>query len=107
MEVIQPRTPYVYKGKPKPIRVFGWVGQRSEARERYENGRMGHGQTREIVAAKTKAEMMKITGMTRTSFNNLVSETGNAEEIEKANSKPGTVFWQPLNALPGAEWHEA
>jgi hypothetical protein len=37
-----------------------------------------------------------------------LSETGNNNDIEAALSKPGTVFWQPLNSYGAtrAIWHE-
>jgi hypothetical protein len=102
-------TGYIYSGKPAPMRVFGWTGQRSEAKGLPSpgGGRNHHGQTREIVAANTQAEMLKITGMSRHTYKQTGSETGNEEEILVANNEPGVIFWQPLDSAPGQGWHRA
>lgn len=78
---------------PRPLKVFGYTGYRQAAR--IENNMLG--QTREIIAATTKAEAFRKSGLTRAQFDNVVSETGNDEEIATALASPGTVFWQPHN----------
>jgi hypothetical protein len=89
---------YVYRGhKRDTLKVFGWTGFRAAAGDQP--------QTREIVAAKTQAEVLEITGMTRYNFKQSGGETGNPEEVRVANSKPGTVFWRPLDSR--GEWTEA
>jgi hypothetical protein len=102
-------TGYKFNGKPEPLKVFGWTGQRSEARDlpTAGGGRNHHGQTREIVAAKTQAEVLKITGMTRNTLHKVGGVTGNTEEIEVANNEPGVIFWQPLDSAPGSGWRRA
>lgn len=86
---------------PRKIKVYGWIGARPESR--VEGNR--HGQTREIVAAASMAEVLRITGMKRDDFTRSGCETGNQEELELALSKPGVVFWQPL--YRDNEWREA
>ena len=85
----------------KKLKVYGWTGFRKESI----GERNHHGQTREIVAAASAAEVMRLTGMTRTTWTNTGCETGNDNEIETALAKPGTIFWQPINSR-GVEWRE-
>lgn len=78
---------------PRPLKVFGYTGYRQAAR--IENNMLG--QTREIIAATTKAEAFRKSGLTKARFDCMVSETGNDEEVAIAMASPGTVFWQPHN----------
>jgi len=78
--------------KPRGTKVYGWIGARPESRVQGNH----HGQTREIMAAASVAEVLRLTGMTRGEFNRSGCETGNSEELEIALSKPRVVFWQPL-----------
>ena len=88
----------------KTLKVYGWTGSRNEART---DGNF-HGQTREIVAAYSAAEVKRLTGMTRTEWEHVGCETGNQNEIETATAKPGIVFWARLNARGNApDWTEA
>lgn len=73
-------------------KVYGWQGWRSASR----------GQTREIVAARSIAEVIRITGGRRSDLFN-IDVTGNTTEITQALSDPGTVFWRPLDDYSG-EW---
>jgi hypothetical protein len=75
------------------LKVYGWLGMRSEA----VTERNHHGQTREIVAAHSLAEVARITGLSRYTLSSYGGETGNKQEIELAMSKPGTMFWKPVN----------
>jgi hypothetical protein len=86
----------------RKLRVYGWTGHRNESR----GPRNHHGQTREIVAAHSAAEVMRITGMTRTEWTHSGCETGNDREIAIALASPGIVFWTPLNARD-EKWTEA
>jgi hypothetical protein len=74
----------------RTLKVYGWQGDRRE-------------QTREVVAAYSKAEVRRILGLSAYDNANLFNfaETGNAEEIATALSAPGTVFWKPLNSPDG------
>lgn len=88
----------------KSLKVYGWTGSRNEART---DGNF-HGQTREIVAAHSAAEVKRITGMTRTEWEHSGDETGNQNEIEIATARPGVVFWARLNdRSPSPAWNEA
>jgi hypothetical protein len=78
---------------PRPLKVFGYTGHRRAA---YKD-RNVHGQTREIIAATTKAEAHRMSGLPRSLFDRSVSITGNDEEIAQAMTAPGTVFWQSHN----------
>lgn len=53
-------------------------------------------QTSCIVAAHSKAEVGRITNEKPSGLFNL-SETGNAQDIATALSKPGVVFWKFVN----------
>lgn len=101
---------YEYKGKtPKPLRVYGWIGFRHVANDLLPNpGKTNRPQTREIIAAKNVSEVLKATGMSRYAFNQCGAETGNAEELQQARSKPGVIFWRPLDSLrEDIPWQEA
>lgn len=78
---------------PRPLKVFGYTGYRREAIME----RNVHGQTREVIAATTKAEAFRMSGLTRTQFDQRVSECANDEETALALTAPGTVFWEPHN----------
>lgn len=70
------------------MKVYGWRGHRGK-------------QTREIVAARSAAEVRRITGMSRGDWEFSGCETGNDEEIALAMTKPGIVFWRELD---GTDW---
>ncbi len=72
--------------------VYGWLGFRTEARTATNH----HSQTREIVAARSKAAVGRIVGADPRSLFNL-GTTGNADERATAQDRPGVVFWRPLN----------
>ena len=82
----------------RELKVYGWNGFKTG------HGLGFHNQTREIVAAKTKTEAATLGGFTTRggklslrTFNEWACETGNAEEVKQAMSKPGGVFWHPLD----------
>lgn len=82
---------------PGGFKVYSWPGHRSEAKPR--------GQTREICAAKSKAELYRLMGWKSGTVRWNLGVTGNAEEIATATAKPGTVFWSPLDERPRV-WRE-
>lgn len=84
----------------KQFRVFGRTGWRRECPPAPNGGR----QTREIVAAKTIASARRLFGCTMAQWRCSGCETGNEEEITQAMSKPGVVFWRPLDARKEEEW---
>ena len=71
----------------RELQVYGYMGHRSHVPK---------GQTREIVAAHSGAEMRRITGITASWYRDHCSVTGNPEEVELAMTNPGEIFWRPL-----------
>lgn len=90
---------------PRPLRVYGYRGMRQEC-----NPESHHHQTREIVAATTKAEARRrfeASGQ-RVTDPEEISETGNKVEIDVATANIGVVFWKPLDDYsPDAKWTAA
>lgn len=84
------------------MKVYGWTGYRAEC-ARAPNGSQ---QTREIVATTSWNKAAKAAGRPLSSLRFQGCVTGNDAEIAQAMSKPGTVFWQPLNSLPSDKWYE-
>lgn len=80
---------------PRPLKVFTYVGHRNAALL----PKNVHGQTREIIAATTKAEALTRSGLTRSAFERTAHETTMPEEAEMALASPGVVFWKPRNEL--------
>ena len=78
--------------RAKKLRVYSWQSFRREANIEGNH----HGQTREIVAATSKAEAARIARSTVGRLFNL-GETGNSSELEAALTDPGVVYWKPLN----------
>jgi hypothetical protein len=74
------------------LKVYGWDGFRYPT----PTSRV---QTREIVAARSMAEVARILGVKSPRSLDLV-ETGNDREIAVAMAEPGVVFWQKINARP-------
>lgn len=72
------------------LKVYGWSAFRREAAG-------PHHQTREIVAAASKAAAARAAGYKRPAQMNNLCETGNAQEIEIATAQPGTVFWRSIS----------
>lgn len=73
----------------KAMEVYGW--------QSFRRGAPGHGQTREIVAARSKTEVGRIVGRNPRQLFNL-ERTGNALELATALAEPGIVFWRDINA---------
>jgi hypothetical protein len=86
---------------PRALKIFGWTGHRREATME----RNVHGQTKEIIAATTKAEAHRMSGIARSLFERTLHETADPEEVAQAMTAPGTVFWQPRNNMASTgEW---
>lgn len=68
------------------LKVFGWQSFRA--------GR----QTREIVAAPSKAAVARLAGANRPDQLFNLCETGNEQETETALTEPGVVFWREIGA---------
>jgi hypothetical protein len=77
----------------KELKVYGWTGSRNAARA----GNSVHSQTREFMAAYSVAEVLRATGMPRSSWHFSGAETGNDREVEVAMANPGKVFWMKLD----------
>lgn len=73
----------------RKLKVYGWTGTKNSGI---------HPQSRNIIAATSIAEVLRLTGTKRSFYNWSGSETQNPREVAKAMSKPGVMFWQPLNA---------
>lgn len=80
---------------PRPLKVFTYTGHRNAALM----PKNVHGQTREIIAATTKAEALTKSGLTRSAFERTARETTLPEEVELALASPGVVLWKPRNEL--------
>lgn len=76
------------------LKVYGWSGMRHEAPG-------PHHQTREIVAATSKAAAARAAGYKGPwqMFN--LCETGNELEVTLATSSPGVVFWCSISRHGG------
>jgi hypothetical protein len=72
------------------LKVYGWQSMRYECKG-------PHRQTREIVAAKSKAEVARIVGVKSPQALFNLGETHNALELSVALANPGVVFWAPIN----------
>ena len=77
----------------RKLKVYGWTGRRHEANA-------PHHQTREIMAATSIAEIVRLLGCRRSDLFN-VCETGNAIEIATAMTEPGINFWKELDDVRG------
>lgn len=81
---------------PRQLKVYGWGSTR------------GGRQTREVVAAHTIAEVLRISGIARSTWAWSGGVTRNQKEVELAMSEPGTVFWTDRVGLFGSDavWHK-
>jgi len=86
---------------PRPLKVFGYTGHRQASY----GPKNVHGQTAEIIAAATKAEVYRKAGISRPQVDRTLHEAGNPVEVAQAMTSPGTVFWQPHNNMARTgEW---
>jgi hypothetical protein len=86
----------------RKLKVYGWTGYRLECPP----APNGNHQTREVVAAASMAAAARAAGE-RSPRQMDMCESGNDEDIAQAMSKPGVVFWRPLNKRDGSPWTEA
>lgn len=75
----------------RELKVFSWHGYRWQAREEGNH----HGGTTEVVAAYSKAEARRITGVSEAEWKHGVGETGNDIARMVALLHPGVHIWQP------------
>lgn len=78
------------------LKVYGWTGTNFSESSR---------QSRNIIAATSVAEALRLSGTKRSFYNWSGGETRSPKEVAKAMSKPGVMFWQPLNARDD-NWNE-
>jgi hypothetical protein len=81
---------------PREIFVWGWGDFHPKT------GKQIHC----ICAVRSLAELMRITGATRSDLTYSGSKTGNARQIEIATAKPGKVFWKDANDYSKAAKYE-
>lgn len=77
------------------MKVYGWRGFKAG---------MKNQQARFIVAAPSVAAVLRLTGMTRYTFNNDGCETGNVGEVAQALSEPGVIFYRGLDEWLDEPW---
>lgn len=78
----------------RTLTVYGWTGYREGA------------QTREIVAACSKAEVARLAGYARPTQMQSLEATANEGEMLQALGEAGTIYHRPLHAH-GAPWRSA
>lgn len=79
------------------LKVYGFLISRADAIY----GPNGSQQTRNVVAAHSIAEVLRLANITRTDFNWSGAVTGNLNEIAIAMTEPGVVFWVELDMRTG------
>ncbi len=77
---------------PSKLKVYGYLTFRQECPV----APNGSKQTREIVAATSKKAVKLLIGDKAPLSE--ITETGNAVEIAAAMSRPGTIFWTPVDS---------
>lgn len=80
----------------RALKVYGWTGNRYE----FPPSPNGSTQTREVVAARSLAEVARIAGRFHKPSRGWCFETGNDHEISLAMHRPGIIHWRPLDT-PG------
>lgn len=78
----------------KKLKVYGWIGYRSECNTR------SH-QTREIAASTSKLKIAKALGFNCASQVFNLTETENVGEIKLCLNNPGVIFWKGLDDYSG------
>mgnify|MGYP007069486498 CR=1 FL=1 len=74
----------------RALKVYRWQSFRTEC-PTY------HRQTKEVVAARSKAEAARLAGFDRPSQMFNFAEACSDLEIKVAMQSPGTVYWTPIN----------
>jgi hypothetical protein len=82
----------------KKLKIYSYQGYRRECPPAPNGSR----QTSEVVAAYSKAQVKAIAGVPPSE----IHETGNNEDIAKALSEPGRIFWQPLLRHDDKLWRD-
>ena len=79
------------------VKVYGWTGFRTAPYL----GSAYHGQTWEVMAARSWAEVARASGMTVHYLRQYGGTTANPEDLAAARSRPGVVLWRPLDERRG------
>lgn len=74
----------------RKLKVYGWTGTKATPGSRQR-------QSRNIIAAHSVAELLRLTGIPRSQYSWSGGETGNAEELAAALAQPGVMLWRPLD----------
>lgn len=88
---IQPRQ----APRSQKIKVYVWQGFRTPL-----STTTRRVQSREIVAARSKAEVARIVGVKSPSALFCLGETKNQRAVAAAMAEPGTIFWRDIDASP-------
>lgn len=80
---------------PKPLTVYGWTGYNRD-----------NVQVREIVAARSVAEALRLSGRSRADWRHSGTTTGNASEIAIALAEPGVIFYTTDRFTYPRTWHK-
>jgi hypothetical protein len=88
--------------EPQALKVYGYRSYEALAPVLYAG--VSNRQVRAIVAAKSLAEVARITGMNAYQVRNEGQWTGSEDEISTALSEPGVIFWRPNSAVEGTSW---
>lgn len=78
----------------RQLKVYGWTYSRAACPPAANSSH----QTREIMAAHSVAEVLRVAGISRRDFEWNGCETGNSAEVTLALANPGIVFWRPRHA---------
>ena len=77
----------------RPVPCPYRIGRKVLCTDDFRNGK----QVMIMAAVRSRAEFSRITGISAHCLKDYSSETGNADDIEAAMAKPGTVFWRLLD----------
>ena len=83
--------------RPRGLRVYRWTSFRNV-------GQVGRGQTVEIVAAESMAEVRRLLGVHKHAVEPEFTITSNANEVLTAMEAPGTVFYRQIDDYRDGAW---
>lgn len=81
----------------RKLKVYGFLASHPDAIY----GPNGSQQTRNVVAAHSVDEVLRLANITRSHYNWSGATTGNPREIAIAMTEPGVVFWVELDMQSG------
>lgn len=80
---------------PKPLTVYGWTGYTRD-----------NVQVREILAARSVTEALRISGRSRADWKHSGTVTGNEDEIAIALAEPGVIFYTADRFTNPRKWQK-